>query len=539
MNTILTFFKREFAPSPLFQGSVKKRLFSLFSSLVIFAFVIALECFLAWKLFDHLKVYSGVNWSLFSVLLFAFFLLSIFILLPFLNKRLYASQKERYIVLMTPVHPFEVFIGKNLYAYLFAIGIQLITSLPIALCYGIFVHAGFVFYLVAFFEVILIPFAALGVVYLLLPLYNEINKFLKSQQILLLLFGIAIMYLLALLYSQVLNLFVNLLQGGSLDELFTVESLNILRNLAVSLYPTSAFTLVANEVDLIWNIPAIILLPFAFLLFGIFGSYFHYRYSLTNQQQVQNKERKIRPFRSSSPTIAFLKKEFLLTFKEDGNMASYVVLVIVQPFLIYLVVSTLNVIFSTGNLTYIRSLFPNIYSSIDALCILLFLSIINSMAASSLTREKKTIPLLKVLPYSPAKQMMLKLLVPFLVSSFSYLSTCILLCAMGEIAWSSFIYVLIMGLLLIGILLYSGLYVDFLDKGSGSAISIVLDFLFPVLFVLLASLLTLIPTFKESLEVTFYVSLIAMEGILFLLLLIKAPSRINRLFYRYEGGNEL
>ncbi len=538
MNTALLFFKREFSGSLFLKGNTSRKIFSVLSSLFIAAFFITLECFLCWQLFDHLSIYANVNWSIYSICLFAFLLLTFFTQLSLLAKRLYGSDKERYIIRMAPVHPLQVFSAKALYAYCFGILVQVLTSLPVALTYGIFSSLSASYYLWNIVAVIFIPLISLGLTLFLLPFYIEIRKRLKKHQFLIFLIGLAIMYVLAWLYSLVLDLFVELLKGGALDTIFTVENMQIMRSLARSFYPTSAFSLAAVNQNLIWNIPAIFTFPIGFLTLGGPISYLYYEKSLQRNWEGERKEKPLKKFRKTAPFLAFFQKELALTFKEEGTMASYLVFVILQPFLVYLVVSTLNAIFSTGNLTYIRSLFPNIYSSIDAITILLFLSIINSTSASSLIKERKTLPLLKVLPYSPAKQMFIKMLVPFVTSALSYLATALLLSIQGEVSWTNFPYVLFMGWFLVAILLFSNLYVDLKGKGSSGFLPIFIDFLFPIVFVVIASLFTLLPGASSQLDTTFYLSLLAMEAFLLLTLIIAFPRRINNLFHHYEGGEE-
>ena len=81
-------------------------------------------------------------------------------------------------------------------------------------------------------------------------------------------------------------------------------------------------------------------------------------------------------------------KELVLLFKDSNNIFSYAGLLIVQPFLLYLVVSALNGVFSSGTFAYYLIALPYFLPVLDIVLIMLFTVIINSGANNYISKQK-------------------------------------------------------------------------------------------------------------------------------------------------------
>ena len=223
----------------------------------------------------------------------------------------------------------------------------------------------------------------------------------------------------------------------------------------------------------------------------------------------------------------------MLLNNNDG-LFSYIFLVILQPFLVYSVISSLNLIFSTGNFIYINTLFPEIYLCVDILPILLFLSVINMTSSMSLTKERQTLIIMKTIPVSFFKQVLVKLGVNFIVSLISYIATLITLIATKEISLYTFLFLIIIGTLALLCLNIISIKSDFKFKANSDLLSILVGFVFPVLYVVVATIFIIFIETSQT-EIAFLSVITILELITLCILLIKFKSKITEQFLNYEG----
>ena len=277
-------------------------------------------------------------------------------------------------------------------------------------------------------------------------------------------------------------------------------------------------------------------------LVGLFPFMFYYSYTLkhTLPEKKQRRTFLANQLYITSVNKALIRKEFtLITSKNDDSVFSYSTLIALQPFLIYLVVSALNVIFHSGNLNYIRSLFPAIYSTIDASMIFLFLAVING-AVLSLNNERNTIKLIKTIPVKFDKQLLIKFMVPFTLSSISFLLTDIVLVSTLQIGWVAFIFLLFNGTLMIALLNFMSLYSSLKKQKNGDLLTIIVDFVAPLVFVLVAALSTVFIKFPNSLasDAFFYGLILVLEVLLLIPFILMMKKKFSLLLLRYDGGED-
>ena len=531
---IRTLFKREFLSSFLGRKG-GKRWTSLLSTLFFSALFVALVVFVYLRLFQQLSAYSGFNRSFLDFVFFFVFLLGIVFALPTMHKSFFQDEKERIILGSQPIPLYAIFVSKSLVSWCRNTFFLLLTYVPLGCTYGALSQAPFSFFLLL---VLFLPFLSLlltGVGFTFLVPYHAAYLFLRRHPLLAFLLTIGLSFLLAYLYSLFLSLFVDLIQNSSLDLLFTTERMQGMTAVAGHLYPTSflsALMLLESGLDVLF----FLLVLFFFLGVGslLVLPSLKRHYLLSSKGDVRRDYFAL-PVDLSSPIKALVKKELSLVLSRSDGFFSFLSLVAVEPFLVYLVVSAINVIFRTGNFVFIETLFPNLLLLIDNVLILLFLSIINATSSMSPGKEGRNVVTMKTIPVPVKKQLLIKILVPFLFSFASYLISLVVLVSTGEITPWSFFFLLLIGTLFLATLSLSTLRLDLRRKKSDVLVLLV-DFLLPVLFALLAFGATFLPALREQAVFSFYGTLLVLLLFPFLALLATFLTQADRLFLRFEGG---
>lgn len=539
---VTNILKTQFLNNPFFNQSPCKKVLTILSYLISMTAIVTLECYIYISLFDKANIFTGFN-RYFLVLIDAIlFLLNIVFLIPSVDKCFFKNAKERFIFLSRPIRDTDVLIAKSFYLYIKSFVFTLLTVFPVTLCYGVKMSSPFIFYLTLFYMPFILSFVALMAAMLLCIPYHEITKIFKRKKFFLLIFALIAGYLLSYAYSLLLNLFVSLVQNASLNNIFTTYNINLIQELSSYLWPIYNILQIAFYREYTLQVFWLILIIAGSFLLGVIPFMFYYSFSL-KRTLVEKKKRRTyltNQLHLSSVNYALIKKEFLLvTSKNEDSVFSYSTLIALQPFLVYLVISALNIIFHSGNLNYIRTLFPAIYSTIDGVMIFLFLSVING-AVLSLNNEKLTIKKMKTMPVGFTRQLLIKFLVPFTLSSLSFLLTDIVLVSTGQISWVSFILLFFNGVCMIALLNFMSLYSSLKKRKNGDLLTIVIDFLAPVIFVLISALSTIFIDFPSSLisDFFFFGLILILELILLTPFILMMRKKFAKLLLFYDGGEE-
>lgn len=531
---------RELASGYFFRSHGMKRWGYLFTNLIWIAAFIALESYVYSALMDKLAVYTGFNGAFYILLVFALFLLGVLFGVPVVSKVFFRKSKERIILGSRPVDKSAIVLTKLIYSYLKLCLYAFITYVPVSCVYGIKSDSGPVFYIFLAINFFILVFLNLCLSCLLAIPYNEVYQRLRKHGLIVFIATLALAFALAYLYSLLLNLFVNLIQNSSLDSLFTTARIESIKETSTGLYPVYPLIQMAYGNAISYHLVITIGLIGSFGLVCITPFVFYFFHYWKNPDVSSLFNWHLNPvIRTLTPTQALVKKELTLAFSRREGMFSYITLIAVEPFLVYLVVSAVNVIFSTGNLNYVKSLFPAIYVAVDTLLILLFLSVINTSSSISLDKEKTTLSLMKTFPVSASTQLLIKILVPYALSSLSYLVTVLVLAGLGEVSWAGFPLLLLAGLLALLVLDLSSLSSSLKVKGNGNLVSVFIGFFAPIIVVLIASLTAFIPASESYLDYVFYTIVIILEALVSIPFLYKFKSRTEKAFLAYTGGQRL
>ena len=512
-----------------------KKIFSLISSIFLLALFIFIEVILYLNIYDKVNVFANLNASLFSIVLFILFIFGTISSINMFYKAFFKNEKEKIILGTSPVSTYDVILAKSINIYLKLLIFSFSTIFVFSLTYGLKGELGFLFHCLMFFSTLLMALLMLLLGAIFVIPFFEIKKIVTRYKLISFIFVIVFLVLASLLYASILNLFVNLIRDDDIGVLFTTERVELLNEVAKYLYPVSSFIEFSNLENM--NINFVIILAFVIILYSIsifiFSKYLTAFYEGRLERNVKKRSSNYQ-IKLTSLTRALVEKELHLAISNSEGIFSFLSLVIIEPFIIFSVVSAVNLIFSTGNLNYISTLFPSIFLVTDVLLILLFLAVINTQSSLSLTKEKDTLLVMKTMPVSYFKQLLIKVLVPSIISFVSYLISIIILVSFGEIDLISFIFLLLIGAFTIMLLNLSSLYNDLKMKGASSLLTLTLGFVLPLVSVVLGAALSLLVEAEQEIYV-FFSAILALDIIALLFFIIKIKSRVTNLFMKYEG----
>ena len=504
--------------------------------------VIGAGLFVALEVFIYINVDNKVNanatnGSFDFLILFLFLTLLISIIFTALKARkLLFNSFDKQVLSPLPVPKGEVVFSKVLYLYMFETLVNIVISSPILITY--FVLNSFLppFYVFGVVYGALISLFGIGISLLLSVIFEVCYRFLKLSDIAQFIVASIIVILLCFAYQVVLDLFLDALNANEGTGMFSSSLIEMVSNVSRMLLPV--YTIInptvfgMNDINFASSICISAGMIILSLLIGAIVSSFSYSYQFSSLED-KFKKKKNKNNLVLSPFKALLKKEFSLLFKDSSYTFSYTALLIMAPFLSFVVISSLNSIIYQ-NLRYFSVYFPDLVNGVNICLILLFISVINSGASQSISREENALEIVKYLPIDPLKQVAAKIIIPVVMSSMSLLITLIVLVASGNIDYRAFLIILFSGLILIFITTFNGLYFDMRDRGENefklSFINNLISVLYP--FIIFAVHFGVSLTRVETFYI--YIFEVITSLIILGLCLINPKKRWNKVFREME-----
>lgn len=514
-----------------------KTFFSLLIKLIFISLFIALEVYIYFALDKKLMLFSEYG-SLDFLILFLVILLigSVF---TSLNKvrNVFYKRKDSEVLLHLPVNNEEIIFSKIIFTYLYSVLINFVISVPLLFSYG--VSRGIedniypAFYVLSILYPLLISIFSSGLTLILLPLYNKIYNFLKNKALLQVILGSLLVICLCFIYQYVLDLFINLINDSKVDSIVSMDFINNLHNVTPYLFPVSGLVNVAiNGINAFNHLAIALGISLGIILIGFIISSLSYTKFLKNEISSNKKIEPKKITKLTSLTKTLLKKEFILIFRNSNYVFSYTSLLIMQPFLAFVVISSLNGILYE-NMEMLLIYFPELINGLNILLLLLFSSIISSASLDSYSREDKNLMIVKYLPISPLKQSYIKLIMPLIFSSASLLITNLILISFKEISLNAFLVATILGLLLQVSLVFNGLYIDLIKlnsdlKGNISFLSTLISVVLPLVIFLIHFIMSY---FRLSSALIYIIEVILMLSIT-IISIVPFKKMVNKYFIK-------
>lgn len=487
---IIDLVRKEYIESSSFRdvSTLSRKILLCFLKLIAIGLFIALEVFIYINVDQKVNSNSDFGSFDFLVLISSLTLLISIIFVALKARKTLFNSFDKSVLLPLPVTKGEVVFSKCIYLYIYQTILNILISSPILITYFVLHNYLPPYYVFGVVYAALISLFGIGVSLILALVFEFAYRILKLSDIAQFIFGSVLVILLCFAYQIVLNLFLDALNNNEGTGMFSTGLIELVHNVSMCLFPVYTFLDPAvNGIGLnLWSSICIDLGTVIMSLFlGAIVASISYNLSLSNLQD-KIKKKKNKNNLVLSPFKALIKKEFSLLFKDSSYTFSYTALLIMAPFLSFVVISSLNSIIYQ-NLRYFSIYFPDLVSGLNICLILLFASVINSGASQSITREGSALQIVKYIPVDPLKQVSAKLVLPVSLSSFSLLITLIVLLATNNIDYRVFLITLFAGIILLIVTTFNGLYFDMHDMSSSetklSFINTLVSFLFP--FVLL------------------------------------------------------
>ena len=405
------------------EKSIAKKIITILVTIFFLACFIGIEVFLFTTILNKIGKFHQAPMAFMNVFLF---IISILITISgiFRAIKLFFNQKDIEQLSTKPVSNSAIILSKLVFLFITHYAISILFIYPLFIAYGIHYAMTLKFYYLALFYPILSFFFEMGVALLFIYPFWLLKNYLNK------------------------HLFIEMIAGGNINHLFTQTMMDKLIGFRKYEIPINFLTdiFIQNRYSSI--------LPYLGISLGIFIlglSITIFTFSYVRNIFISNKKKhRIKDYKKQSIQKALIKKEVILLTKNQNYTLSFTGLLIVQPFLVYLVIKALNTIFTSGIFAYYISIVPSFIPLLDILILMLFTVIINQGASQYIQMEKKTIKVMKTIPVLPRIQLLIKVSIPLLLSFTSLFITLLVLLVLKTITFITFIF----ALLLVSLLLF-------------------------------------------------------------------------------------
>ena len=421
---MLTLIAKDFKLLFAAKGSAKKRILSAISTLLMIGFVIGIEIFIFSTILDTVRTYKNATVPFMTVFLFIISCLMILLNTSRANT-LFFDEKDIEQLTRRPVTNGQIVASKLVFLFLSHYLITFVLVYPVLIVYGnAFGKPLWFYYIGVFYPALSFLFEG-GVALILVYPFKLVSDFLKKHTVVQFVLALIVMVGACMLYNYVLSLFMEMVVNNDLNKLFTQSSVSAMIELRNGLVPLNFL------VDLFFKGQGSRLFLYACIAGGVFiigvaiivFSFSYLRSVAMHAKKSKDKEELNR----TTPVVALIKKELFLLFKDSNNIFSFTGLLIIQPFLVSVIIDSLNSVLSSGSFAYYMLEFPELLPLIDVIILMLFTLIINQGANEYIQMEKGNVRVMKTIPVSPLLQLAIKVSVPFSLSTASLLVTVVTL----------------------------------------------------------------------------------------------------------------
>ena len=478
----------------LFQGSSSNKLskvLSLIFTILVGVIFIVIEVYLFNAIFTKLQKVNQAADAYFTLFLFIVStLLTVFAL--FTAKKLFFNQEDNAKLQALPVDETKVIFSKLFFLFITMYFMNLVFNMPLFITYGLIYKKMIIFYFNAVFYPALLFFFQAGIALLLVYPFKLVLDYLKKHIIIQFIVVFVIAFGLTYVYSRALNIFINLVANNNIDSLLTTQTIGAINSASKIMIPVNFLedAFVNNNGRAIFPSIAISLGVF---IVGLSVAIFFYNKFLQNVFYEKKKEEgKERVLKETTPTKALIKKELILLFRNSNFIFSFTGLLMVEPFLSYLIIKALNTIFTSGTLSYYLIAVPNIISFLDVMLMMLISAIIFQGANNYITNENKNVRLMKSMPVSYSTQLMIKVAIPLILSISFLVMSYLVLGISKTMPWLTFLYGLLMNIIFLITLSIISLFEELSVKRNqekNALLSSIYTYIVPFVYFLLALLL--------------------------------------------------
>lgn len=510
---MLELLKKDFlliTPKRSKNGKAGNVLFLIF----LFGFFLGVEIFLFISVMYKVSSFANVPECMFTAFLL---IVLIFTIISGIihAERLFFSPKDLRHVSILPIPNYKIFLSKLIVLFLSEIVTIFLLSYPLFAAYAIiFKMPAYFFFTSLLYPLCSFVLEACFVLLFIIPLHLLL-KFFKDHPIAFAITVISVAVLLSVLYYAVLTLFIRFITENS-SALFTARNVELMRTIFNKIIPLIWLVrgFIGGSISdlLLYFATAVGLLSVGLLV--CFGAY------SPSMRYIPAKQKKSGApvYRKRSINAVLIQKE-LSRLMQSGNTLGFFGLLVIQPFLLFLVINAINQIFVSGVFKYFTTLVPQLIPVIDILTVLLFTNCINQGAGDYIAGEGNMTRMLNTLPISPKRHMLIKLAIPYVLSALSLIISGIVIGITKQMDALSLSGAIVLSLILLAAFEYSSYRCETTGK---KALLYVYLYGLPIVFCVVALLLSVV---KIPLAVSLGVGtvLFMLSALPFILALFKNP----------------
>lgn len=530
INLLIKDFKLMFSKDK----SMKKQLVSYLFSVLALGFFVFIELFLFTTIISKIKDYKHTPQAFLT--LFLFIISLVMITLGILRaKKLFFNQKDVEQLTAHPIPNSQIILSKLILLFVTQYFTSLILTYPLFIAYGTLFYKSAVFYYLAIFYPALAFVFEMGLALILVYPFKLFIDFLKKHLLIQLVITIIVLFAFCIIYGKILSIFINLVANNNINAILNVSTITKLIKYERYFIPINFLTdsLILSRGS---RFILFILIALGIFILGLcisISTFNYFRNKKINELYHTNTNITLKV---TSVTKALIKKEFTILFKDSSNLFSFTGLLCVQPFLVLLIIESMNTILSSGVFSFYLFLFPNFIPAIDILLIMLFVLIIGSGANNYIAMEHKNIRLMKTIPVHYKKQLFIKAIIPYCFSMISMLITYLTLLITQNISFVTFTFGIVLTVILFTIFTIISMYEELKvnpNKPRNSFLSTLYTYALPIA----SFIISIILSFLSVSVYLIYLINIVLFILLGLPFVINLPKRTNKLFLEMEVVN--
>jgi len=510
--------------------------FRLLLRLFFVAALVAIEVYMFLSIDRKIEEYSSYGTLDFLVLfLFVFMAFGTF-LSAARARKVFFDRRDSQVSTPLPIESGQIVVSKIVYVYLEEALTSLVVATPLLIVYGSSRSYMPYYYVWSFLYPFIITFFSVGISLILVIPFEFFHNLIKDHPAVQFFLGLILVIVLCFVYKWVLELFLMALSDSSIGGVFDASFIETVHLLAEFLVPVRNYVnILTGSVNAFSSVflllGSIILNP----AIGVAVAVLAYTLFIKRDQMVAKKKPKALKKRKSpqKPFMILMKKEFLLLFAGTDAAFSYASILVMIPFLSFLVLSSLkSIVFSALEIFTIY--FPELVTALDLAMILFFVSVSVASVSLSIAREGKCLAVMKTHPASPFTQLLAKLIPPFALSTLSLIVSLLALAIGGVITAPVFFMGLFLGLSYLCFSLIYGLLIDMRSKRAGahdlSFLVDVFSLAFPTVILAVHALFAIysLPAYGAYLIEALFGAGLLLSSFLFL------KKRLDKAFYRME-----
>lgn len=461
----------------LFLHESKRKVLSIILTLLFVILFSLLEVYLYTAVINKIINFKNATFPFTVIFLFTIFIFIVIYALINANKLLF-NKEDLNVISHLPIFDDQIILSKLIILLFTTFITSLVFIYPIQIAFGIIYKMRIFYYYLTILFNFVIAISATGLALILVYPYKLILEYLKKHLIIQFIVAIIFLSILSYLYGYVVELFINLITNNNIETIFSVSVISKLNSISSYLFPINYLVdglMNFNYNNLLVSIP---ICTGVFILGVSISASLYGKMKVSINKNI--KKKKAITFNLKNENKALIKKELTLIFKDSNNIFSYSGLLIIMPFLLYLVVRAMNTIFSSSTMAYYALAINNLTSILDIFIILMFVIVINGGATNYLASEGNNIRMFKLYPTSIKKKLLIKLLIPLTLISLSLFISLIVLISFSIINPLTALFTFIISIICIILIDLINLSEEISNKYESKILSNVLSYIVPI-----------------------------------------------------------